>query len=199
MTVEKRKYTKKLRAEQEDATRLRITESAVELHGTLGPSRTSMSDVARHAGVRRSTLYRYFRDEAALFAACSSHWREANPRPDIESWRAQEDPGRRLHLALTEMYAFYSGAEQMLLNLFRDEETVPIVKQTFGMFRGYMTGARDALMNGRSETARTRDRVAAAVGHALAFSTWRSLVREQGLGADEAVDLMCRTVAAAGD
>ena len=37
MTDEKRPYKKKRRAELEEQTRLRITESAVELHGTLGP------------------------------------------------------------------------------------------------------------------------------------------------------------------
>src|SRR5207245_936470 len=66
-----RPYRMKLRAELQERTRRRITESALELHGTLGPSRTSMSAVAEHAGVRRSTLYRHFPDEAALFVACT--------------------------------------------------------------------------------------------------------------------------------
>src|SRR6478736_3561803 len=82
MSDGKRKYEKKRRAEAEAQTRLRITESDVELHGTLGPARTSMSAVAEHAGVRRSTLYRHFPDEMALFEACTSHWRAANPVPD---------------------------------------------------------------------------------------------------------------------
>jgi len=55
-----RPYQMRRRAEAQLETRRRITESAVELHGTLGPSRTSMSAVAAHAGVRRSTLYRHF-------------------------------------------------------------------------------------------------------------------------------------------
>ena len=46
MSDEKRKYRMKRRAEQEAQTRLRITESAVDLHGTLGPARTSVSAVA---------------------------------------------------------------------------------------------------------------------------------------------------------
>src|SRR4051812_47224450 len=81
MTDEKRPYRMKRRAELEASTRLRITESAVALHGTLGPARTSISAIAEHAGVRRSTVYRHFADEAALFAACSSHWRAADPAP----------------------------------------------------------------------------------------------------------------------
>lgn len=43
---------------------------------------------------------------------------------------------------------------------------------------------------------RARKRVLAATGHALAFTTWRSLVREQGLNDEQAADLMCRLVAA---
>ncbi len=78
----------KRRAELEELTRRRITESAVELHGTLGPSRTSISAVAEHAGVRRSTLYRHFPDEPALFEACTAHWRAANPVPDLARWAA---------------------------------------------------------------------------------------------------------------
>ena len=92
MTDQKRPYRMKRRAELEQATRRRITESAVELHGSLGPARTSMSAVAEHAGVRRSTLYRHFPDEMALFEACTAHWRAANPVPDLASWAAIEDP-----------------------------------------------------------------------------------------------------------
>src|SRR3954451_10998873 len=102
MSIEttKRPYRKKRRAELEAETRRRITESAVALHGTIGPSRTSMSAVAERAGVRRSTLYRHYPDEAALFEACSAHWVAANPWPDLEEWAALEDPDLRLRLAL---------------------------------------------------------------------------------------------------
>ena len=86
MADEKRPYRMKRRAELEELTRRRITESAVALHGTLGPARTSISAVAEHAGVRRSTVYRHFPDEAALFAACTAHWMADNPVPDLGAW-----------------------------------------------------------------------------------------------------------------
>ena len=66
MTVEKRRYEKKRRAELEAETRRRITESAMELHGTVGPARTSISAIAERAGVRRSTVYRHFPDEGVV-------------------------------------------------------------------------------------------------------------------------------------
>ena len=45
----KRKYELKRRAEQMGETRLRIAEAAIELHGTVGPSRTTLSAVAERA------------------------------------------------------------------------------------------------------------------------------------------------------
>jgi AcrR family transcriptional regulator len=196
MSDEKRPYQKMLRAQLEDDTRRRITESAVELHGTLGPSRTSISAVAEHAGVRRSTVYRHFADEAALFDACSAHWSAANPPPDPLAWSSIDDPGERLRVALGELYAFYGRTARMLENLLRDEH-LPLVRGRFGAFRGYLQSAQDTLLTGRSLRGRARRRTRAAIGHAIAFSTWRSLVREQGLGAGEAAELMCALVQAA--
>ncbi len=194
MTDEKRPYRKKLRAELEEQTRLRITESAVKLHGTLGPSRTSMSAIAEDAGVRRSTLYRHFPDEVAVFAACSAHWASANPPPDLGAWAAIEDPEERLATALRELYAYYRSGESMLANLHRDEALVPTVKQFFSAYHGFIAATRDELMRGRGVRGKARTRVLAAIGHALAFATWRSLAREQELDDTEAAELMCRLV-----
>jgi AcrR family transcriptional regulator len=192
MAHEKRIYRKSKRAELEEQTRLRLTEAAVELHGTIGPARTSMSAVAERAGVRRSTLYRHFADEAELFDACSAHWAAANPRPDIGAWAAIRDPAERLRLALGELYAFYERNESMLSNLIRDESTVPTVAERFAAFRGYLDAARDVLLRGRGLRGRARAEPAAAIGHALSFRTWQSLVREQGMRPDRAVEAMGR-------
>jgi AcrR family transcriptional regulator len=197
MTEQKRVYRKKRRAALEAQTRLRITESTVELHRTLGPSRTTISAVAERAGVRRSTVYRHFPDEAALFAACSGHWTAANPLPDLAGWAAIEEPDERLGRALAELYAYYRRTQQMLENVHRDEATMPIVKQLLGGFRDYLAAAREILTNDRQAPSQTSQRVRAAVGHALAFSTWRSLTHEQRLDDAQAADLMCRLVAAA--
>jgi len=193
MTDQKRAYRMKRRAAAEEQTRLRITEAAVELHGTVGPSKTTVSAVAERAGVRRSTVYRHFPDETALFAACSAHWMAANPRPDLARWAAVEDPERRLADALPELYAYYRTAEDMLANLHRDEATMPVVRERFAGFHGYIGAASDVLMAGR----RRRRQVRAAVGHAVAFTTWRSLAGEQNLSDAAAARLMCRLVAAA--
>lgn len=198
MSEQKRKYEKKRRAEAEAQTRLRITESAVELHGSLGPARTSMSAVAEHAGVRRSTLYRHFPDEQALFGACSAHWAARNPPPDVEAWAKIDDPDQRLAAALAELYAFYGRTEEMLDRLLRDAPTVPIVDELMGGFRLFLEAAADTLMRGRRARGNARTRLRAAIGHALAFRTWQDLSRGQGLDDRRAVELMSRFAAAAG-
>lgn len=194
MSDGKRKYEKKLRAEAEAQTRLRITESAVELHGTLGPAQTTMSAVAEHAGVRRSTLYRHFPDERALFGACSAHWAEANPPPDIGRWASIEDPAERLEAALTALYAYYGQTEEMLDKLFRDAPTVPVVDELMGGFRAFLEEATKVLMQGRGLRGNAAKRTRAAIGHALAFRTWQDLTRVQGLEDAQAVDLMSHFV-----
>src|SRR5215212_6293716 len=82
----KRKYELKLRAEQLQETRLRITEATMELHRTVGPAATRISEVARRAGVQRVTVYNHFPDDASLLAACSAHWRTLHPAPDPAEW-----------------------------------------------------------------------------------------------------------------
>ena len=192
-----RSYRMQRRAESQQQTRRRITESAVALHGSVGPSRTSISAVAAHAGVRRSTVYRHFPDEAALFDACSAHWAAANPLPQLDIWSAIENPDERLGIALAELYTFYRQTEPMLDNLFRDETTTPLVQERFADFRGYIDAARDTLMTGRSLRGAARRRTQAALGHAIAFSTWKSLVREQRLDDSDGAALVRALVAAA--
>ena len=194
MSDQKRPYRKTRRAELEEQTRTRITESAVALHQELGPARTSISAVAEHAGVRRSTVYRHFPDDEALFDACSSHWRAANPPPDLHAWSAIEEPAERTRAALRALYAFYGRTEAMYASLMRDELLVPVVHRKLGEFYGYLRAIQSALMVGRGLRGRRARRTRAAIGHALSFPTWRSLTREHGLSDADAVALMCALV-----
>jgi AcrR family transcriptional regulator len=197
MSNGKRQYRMKARAEAEAETRLRITESAVDLHGTLGPANTSVSAVAERAGVRRSTVYRHFPDERALFGACSAHWGEANPPPDTGSWAAIADPGERLDTALAELYAYYRRAGDMLEKLLRDEAAVPVVGELMGGFHTLLAEATETLMRGRGLRGKARDRTRAAIGHALAFTTWQDLAGPRGLDDAAAAALMSGLVAVA--
>jgi AcrR family transcriptional regulator len=197
MSDRKRPYQMKRRAELEEQTRRRITESAATLHTErLGPARTTISAIADHAGVRRSTVYRHFPDEETLFAACSSHWASENPVPDAQAWAPIADPATRTETALRALYAHYRVTGRAYENLLRDEELVPVVKRLMIGYHDYLRDVRDGLMVARGLRGHAARRTRATIGLALAFPTWRTLTQDRRMGDDEAVALMCLLVAA---
>jgi AcrR family transcriptional regulator len=192
----KRKYELKKRAEDMAETHRRITEAAIELHGTVGPSRTTLSAVAERAGVERRTLYRHFPTEEDLFAACSTHYFSANPWPDPGNWRAIHDPQQRLERALDELYAYYERTEPMLSNVLRDAELVDLARDAMAPLHAYLEEATEILTSGRQVRGRRRQLLRRALRHALAFSTWRSL-STNGIGRSDAAKLISALVEAA--
>ena len=193
-----RRYRKGRRAEQERETRERITAATVRLHGTVGPARTTVSGVAKEAGVQRATVYRHFPDEASLFAACTAHYWATNPMPDPAAWRLISDPRARLRRSLAEMYAFFRLNEEMLEKTSRDAPVVEAMARPVAEFLSYLDAVAAAISAGRPERGRARARAQAAIGHAISFPTWQSLVRHHGLDDADAVAVMAAMVEAAG-
>ena len=193
----KRRYELKKRADQVADTHRRITEAAIELHGSLGPSRTTLSAVAERAGVERRTLYRHFPSEADLFAACSAHYFTANPWPEPDGWRAIRDPRERLERALDELYAYYERTEPMFTNVLRDAEVVDFAREAVAPLATFLDEATDVLLTGRQARGRRRELLRGALSHAVAFSTWRSL-STGGVERSDAAKLMTGLVEAAG-
>ena len=113
------------RASSVDDTRRRITEAAVRLHTTVGPSETSFAAVAEAAGVTRLTLYRHFAGRDELFAACMSHWRAAHPPPDARRWAEVRSFEARTRRALDELYTWYADNQADLYPLYRDAAFTP--------------------------------------------------------------------------
>lgn len=192
----KRKYELKKRAEGMAETHQRITEAAIELHGTVGPSRTTLSAVAKRAGVERRTLYRHFPTEADLFAGCSTHYFTVNPWPDLDAWRAIRDPQQRLERALDELYAYYERTEPMLSNVLRDAELLDFARDAVAPLHAYLEEAAEILTIGRPARGRRRQLLGGALLHALAFSTWHSLTTN-GIGRSDAAKLITTLVEAA--
>lgn len=185
-----RRYELKRRAEKQEETRARITEATVELHETLGPARTTISAIAEKAGVQRLTVYRHFPDERALFTACTEHWIAANPPPDPASWARGADPEERLRVALSQVYAYYRRAEPMLTGVMRDRQVHPLTHEfSEPLFRRWGR-MREELAAGWEVSGEKRELLLSAIGHALDFGTWRSLVREQGLSEEQAVGMI---------
>jgi AcrR family transcriptional regulator len=122
-----RKYRKKKRAKLEDETRLRITEALVELHGTIGPANTTITEVAERAGVTRMTVYNHFPTAFDQFEACSSHWLSQNTPPDPNELAALSSPRERLEKGLAQLYGWYRETQGMMDNVLRDAPLVPAV------------------------------------------------------------------------
>jgi AcrR family transcriptional regulator len=192
----KRRYEKRARAAQEQATRLRIIEAALALHGTIGPARTTISALAERAGVRRATVYRHFPDERALFLGCSGAFQERNPPPDPATWASIPDPRARLAAALDALYGWYERVEPMLTAVLRDADAMPIVTEIQAGRLAYLAGVEDGLASGWGARGTAAKRLRAAIGLALDFLAWRTL-HERGLGRADAVAVMSGAVRAA--
>ncbi len=193
-----RTYELKRRAERQEETRRRIVAAAVELHTTLGPSRTTVQAVAEKAGVTRPTVYAHFPDARSLLLACSGHVRAAIPPPDPTPWHSISDPGERLETALRELYGYYERLESLFENVERDAPVMPAVAEVSAYRERYLEEIRDLLVEAWPTRGGAKARLRRAIGHALEFGTWQSLVRRQGCTAGEAVQLMVALASATG-
>ena len=185
-----RKYEMKRRALRQEETHRRITEATVELHQALGPAKTTISAIAERAGVQRLTVYKHFPDERALLSACSSHYEAANPLPDLGLWTQIPDPEERLRRALAETYAYHRRTEPMMTKVLRDAQIHAPTFEVTVPYLQHWDRARYALVTGWGAEDQRLKTLLAALGHALDLRTWRSLVHEQGLTDEEAIELM---------
>ena len=195
------KYKLKRRAERQEETRLRIARAAAELHETVGPSKTTMSALAEEAGVSRPTVYSHFPDELSLFKACSSLDLSENPPPDPDPWAKIADPEERLRSALTEVYAYYLRRERIMYNVLRDAqgdaEVNANVREVLKPLFAHWERMKEILATAwevSEERPQQQQLLRGAIGVALDFQTWRTMVREQGLTDEQAIELMVRMV-----
>ena len=188
----KRKYELKLRGEQLQETRLRITEATMELHRTVGPAATHISEIARRAGVQRVTVYNHFPDDASLLMACSDHWRSLHPAPDPGEWLGTDDAEERTRSCLRRLYAWFRETEPMTANVLRDAEVIPELRRVLGQgLLRYLEHVRDTLVGPWADRAQDAEALRASVAAVTDFHFWRSLAP---LGDDRAAELGTRTV-----
>lgn len=181
-----RPYELKRRAASQEETRQRIVDATIELHQTIGPAATTVSDVARRAGVGRVTVYRHFPDEATLSQACSGKYFAEHPFPDLAAWEAIRDPAERARVALTESYAYHRVNRAMFSHVLADAREHPVMAP----YHRYWAQAGELLLAGRGARGGRRVRLRAAIAVALSFDTWRTLALEQELTDAQAVELM---------
>ncbi len=194
------KYELKKRAERQEETRLRIVRATLELHETIGPALTTRSAIAERAGVGRPTVYAHFPDDLSLGLACSSLGLTENPLPDIGPWEEIADPERRLRTALSELYGYFRLREGLLANIQRDQDLPhrrdhPDVQQIMRPIVEHWERMHKVLAEGwETREGQAPSLVFGAIGVALDFQSWRTMVRKQGMTDGQAVELMARMV-----
>jgi AcrR family transcriptional regulator len=196
MSIQKRKYELKARAESQRETRDRIAGAAAELHEEKGVAHTTVAEIARRAGVTRLTVYNHFPDLRELLPACAAHYMALHPLPELGSVLALEDPRERVRVALARLYGWYRETEPMFGKLFSDRASVPeldeFMEQNIDRMQAELAGGLTAAFATRGRRA---ERLNALIRLALDFWTWRRLGRE-GLDDEAAADLMTAAIAA---
>ena len=188
MIVVTRPYKLKRRAELQDETRQRIVDATIELHQTIGPTATTISEIADRAGVGRVTVYRHFPDELTLARACSGKYLQQHPPPDPERWRQIADPEERLRSALREAYAYHRATRRMFSHVLADARDHPVMTP----YHEHWQHAVEMLLEPWRARGRQKTLLRSALALALSFDTWRALCDEQGLTDAQAVELMLR-------
>ncbi len=163
----------------------------MELHETVGPARTTVSAIAEKAGVQRHTYYAHFPELKDLYKACTAHHMERSPLPDPSRWAEISGPEERLRRALSEVYAYYEANEALLTNVLRDTPLDPVLQENNVFLFRHFEAMRNTIANAFEARSGERDEaLVAAIALALDLGTWRTLVRQQGLDDDRAVELM---------
>ncbi|MGZ8776234.1 MAG: TetR/AcrR family transcriptional regulator [Mycobacterium sp.] len=183
----KRKYTLRRRAESQAETRQRIIDSTVALHQEVGPAGTTVAEVARRAHVQRATVYKHFASDGDLYAACSAHWRSLHPMPDPSHWEAIYEPGERLRMGISEVYAWYRETRSMTANVMRDSQTLPALQPIVaaGLLKN-LNRLADILVQPFDARGKRADRIRLAARAAIDFQFWECL---EPIGDREAAEL----------
>jgi AcrR family transcriptional regulator len=105
-------------------TRELIVESAFACFGKQGLQRATIVDIAKRAGISRSTIYEYFSDKAAIVEACAEH---ASQRFYLEMTKAM-DRGSTLEDKLCSAAVFVTQARQVLASeKYFDEDAISLL------------------------------------------------------------------------
>jgi AcrR family transcriptional regulator len=105
-------------------TRELIVESAFACFGKEGLQKATIVDIAKQAGISRSTIYEYFSDKAAIVEACAEH---ASQRFYLEMTKAM-DRGGTLEDKLCSAAVFVTQARQVLASeKYFDEDAISLL------------------------------------------------------------------------
>lgn len=129
-------------------TRELIVESAFACFGKQGLQKATIVDIAKHAGVSRSTIYEYFSDKASIVEACAEH---ASQRFYREMSKAM-DRGGTLEHKLCSAAVFVTQARRVIasekyfdedaISLLLTKDAAVLLRECVEFFAPYLSAAR---------------------------------------------------------
>jgi AcrR family transcriptional regulator len=183
MPMSPRRYQMKGKLEQAEATRRRILEATLRLHGERGIFGTSWKDIAAAADVAVGTVYRHFPDLDALVPACGELLMERTRPPAPEDVAAilgdAATAEARLERIGAALFGFYDRGGVHLETDAR-ERSLPAVQEWEAYQRATVAGFVAAALPGHGAD------VVVRVSVLFDLPTWRSM-RLRGLSADAAL------------
>jgi AcrR family transcriptional regulator len=189
-----RKYDMTRRASAVAQTRRRIIDATRELHTEQGIAATSWDDIAARAGVGVGTVYRHFPSLDDLIPACGEVSMQVVALPDPQDvpslFDGADAPAERIERLVREVFAFYERGAPELHVIRSEPEVHPSVAEAGEELEASLT----ALLDAAGITPADRAVVRAMVD----LGTWQAL-RDQGLGAAEAVDAVSQMLTARGE
>jgi len=165
-----RKYVMDRRSAASEATRRRVIEAAVALHGERGSAATRWADIAERADVALGTVYRYFPSYEELIPACTSHAGQFTRPPTVDIFNRSQSAADRLAVLVHELFGFYERAAAWLRHGECDRRTIPALD---AIYRRREAAFEDLVRFALGPGAHAQDvDVAVAL---TSFSTWRIL------------------------
>ncbi|OBH59171.1 TetR family transcriptional regulator [Mycobacterium colombiense] len=129
-------------------TRELIVESAFACFGKQGLQKATIVDIAKHAGVSRSTIYEYFSDKASIVEACAEH---ASQQFYREMTKAM-DPSSTLEDKLCAAAVFVTQARRVIasekyfdedaISLLLTKDAAVLLRECVEFFAPYLSAAR---------------------------------------------------------
>jgi AcrR family transcriptional regulator len=180
-----RKYAMETRSAAASATRRRIVEATVALHGQKGIFGTSWQDIAHASDVSVGTVYKHFPTLDQLVPACGELLMQRLRPPTIDDVGRligdAEAPAERLRRAATVLFDFYERGGDHLENDRRERE-ISAIRDWENELQDMVTGFVRQALSGLD----LEDEAIQAVSALLDFATFRAL-RRRGISVESAV------------
>jgi AcrR family transcriptional regulator len=178
------------RAAASEATRQRVIEAAVALHGERGVAATRWADIAERADVAVGTVYRYFPGYDELVPACTGHGLATLRPPTPDIFGRARSVGGRVTALVREAFGFWERAYPWMRHRECDRRAVPAVE----LFHHQQEARFEELVRMALGQLARRPRVVDATVSLSGFSSWAAF-HDRGLPTTEAATLVSEILA----